>query len=399
MKIIIIGAGVAGLTLAVACQQAGMDVHLFDKSKQLHNIGGGILLWPHGQRYLDWLGLGDVLSSLKHDISACNILGSKGNILLHEKCDALFSVLGGSILPVSRNDFQQALVQCLEEDTLQLNKELSHVSHEKNQVTAIFSDGSQQTADIIVGADGIHSAVRNYINKNVSLNYTGFCWYGGITPQHDAIQLKQNESYLYSAVSKLCIIWPTSNNQFMWYLPIKMPLSEFAIKDQSKLNAALENWLPEVAGMTSVTLPGNSFYVPIYAVPPQDKITKDRVVLIGDAAHAIGPILGQGASQAIEDAYALFSCLTSIHVDMPTVLAYYQTLRIEKYKRLAAIENKTADVLVCDDSATQLAFEEQAPHMQLSDMYEELIPLVDEEASLELAKATTEIIYEAIPSA
>src|SRR3990167_10284156 len=109
MKIIIVGAGISGLTLAYACHCAGMEVSLYDKTRELKNIGGGILLWPHGLRYLEWMGLSNCLLSFRIPIHECSIIGTKGQAILRESYAAINSLIGGEILPVDRSLMQQAL--------------------------------------------------------------------------------------------------------------------------------------------------------------------------------------------------------------------------------------------------------------------------------------------------
>ncbi len=391
MKLIIIGAGISGLTLAAACQQIGMEVKVYDKAKQLENIGGGVLLWPHGQRFLDWLGLSQCLNAHQIKINACHLYGSQNQKIFHEDCASLFNLLGGSILPIDRSILQKELYDQLSENTVILNKCCTQITSTQEQATAYFSDGTEESADLIIGADGLYSVARQYVNPDADLQYTGYCWFGGVTHQQYAPGFPVNECVTFASLSKMFIVWPTQGQRLMWYVPVKMPLNQYIINDSDKLHEVCKDWHPDITSVISAPKSAQSFYLPIFTALPPQQITHKRVVLIGDAAHTLGPILGQGASQAIEDAYLLFNCLINIHDELSEVLLHYQNLRLDKYKKLAKLENESVEVMINDDEKMLLEFETQAKEMSLAEMYERLIPLVDEEACLQLAKATTEI--------
>ncbi len=393
MKVIIIGAGIAGLTLAHACRQAGIEVKLYDKAQQLRNIGGGILLWPHGVRYLKWLGLEACLQPFSVSIEGCNIIGHDGQQIFSENYAEINALLGGSILPIDRSAFQQALLTQLPDNLLQLNKACVRVETDEHQAHVIFADGTEDSADIIIGADGIHSTVRKSLHPLVQPEYTHYCWWGGIIEQKYLPNLTPDRVFVALGVKKICMIWPASNDRFMWYLPVKMPLADFQTNDPSQqLHAICKDWHPHIESLINAPAVAQSFQLPIYAVAPQPSWSNNRVVLIGDAAHALGPILGQGASQAIEDVYILINCLQRTTLaEIPNILSHYELLRKNKYAHLAALENQTAMAMISEDLASLKAFEAQAAELSLAMMYKDLIPFIDENACLLLARYLSNI--------
>lgn len=386
MRIIIIGAGICGLTLAATCQRFGINVTVYEQAQSLKNIGGGILIWPHGQYYLNCFGLLPMLESFTVDVNNCMIAGRNGDIMFTENYANFNNLIGGKILPVDRTHLQQALVYELKKDTLILGKKCIAISSDANKATVKFADGTEDTADLIVGADGIHSSVRNYITQHAELIYTNNCWWGGIVNHADVANLPTNDVYVALNRGKMCIVWPCANNRMMWYLPVKMPANELdAVGDgRTQLKNICENWSDEVQQIISAPSSTQNFHLPIYELAPQTHWVKNRVVTIGDAAHALGPILGQGASQAMEDAYVLLSCLGN-HSDINQALNAYDQFRHDRYEKLSALEKDATSMMLNDAPDAMETFEKIIPNVNLAAMYQELIPLVNEQACLEIS--------------
>ncbi len=380
MKIIIIGAGITGLTLGAVCQRAGMDVTIYEKTKVLRNIGGGLLLWPHGLRYLDWLGLSNVYQDAYFCVQGCQINGYQGDRIFSESYADLYSAIDGEILPIDRHYFQQNLLKQVDHRKLILNKQCVSVVNEARQARVIFSDGTEDCADLVVGADGIHSAVKKKVCPT-ALQYTNYGWWGGIIEQKDAPSLSPHHAFIAMGLSKMGIVWPMINNRFMWYLPVKMPLTQFESDDQGMmpLQSLTAGWSREVQAIIAAPASAKRFHLPIYTSLPSS-IISHRMVLMGDAGHAMGPILGQGTSQAIEDVFILFQCLQNLKMDVPDTLAFYQHLRLGRYQRFAELENQTAESMVHDEVASLEAFQKQIQSLTLIHVYENVIPLINKKA-------------------
>ncbi|NNM60352.1 MAG: NAD(P)-binding protein [Legionellales bacterium] len=317
-KIAIIGAGIGGLTLGLACQKAGMKVKIYEKASKLHDIGGGILLWPNGQRYLQWLGLGHLIQSHYIKVNDSQIIGTDGEVVFHQSCEPVSQRLGGTVFPIDRSFLQMTFANELENKSLVLAKECIDICHEEHEIKLLFSDGTVDSADIVVGADGVRSIVRGFIKENSYSNYTGYCWWGGIISQHDVPALPTDRVTTILGVNKVCIVWPLNDNKFMWYLPIKMAENELnKAAGWKQIEALCQDWNNDTVKQI-IAAPTNSrnFNLPIYHLSPLSRYAHGRTVIIGDAAHAIAPILGQGANLAIEDAYTLFICLKTFPTDI-----------------------------------------------------------------------------------
>lgn len=387
MKIIIIGAGIAGLTLGLACEQAGIEYKIYDKAKSLRNIGGGILLLPHGLRYLAWMGLDHLLEPLLTVAKGVDVVGEDSESLFSEEYDNLNSLLGGATLPVDRSQLQQALAANIKQSALVLNKTCVAVSCANHQARVSFADGTEDVADLVIGADGCNSSVRKFINPSATLEYTQHCWWGGMIEQQYVPDLPTDRVYLAVAVGKICYVWPTLGNRFMWYLPVKLPLTDFDYSGdgRAQLHSLCADWTPEVQQIITAPQCAQSFHLPIYTLPPHNVLAKERALLIGDAAHALGPILGQGASMAIEDVFVLMNCLKLYPHDMNGLLEHYASMRFNRYRCMYALENASAAMMISENEAALDLFKQQIKEIDLATMYRELIGLIDEKACLTLA--------------
>lgn len=385
MKIIIVGAGIAGLTLGLACQSRGMQVKIVDKATELKTIGGGILLWPHGVSCLDQLGLWEKLQPVCMTATRMNLYGHLGNLILREDHADLYDLLNGEIYPVDRSVMQQRLAAELNDDVLTLGKTCLSVDNLAGHARIIYTDGTEDYADLIVGADGVHSAVRKTVSPDAVPVYSGSCWWGGMVDRIHVPHFPSDEVHFIMGQGKLCSVWPSHGERFMWYLPVKMPLENFSSdKGQQQAEKICKGWHPDVMRLVTAPQSAQRFHVPIYEVAPPKKIADGRLVLIGDAACVYGPLLGQGVNKAIEDAFVLAKLLHSSTLSISDLLARYHQLRAPRHQRFFDLEHMAADSLMHDQVATLKQFEAALPSINLVMMYQDVIPLVNQAARTQL---------------
>jgi 2-polyprenyl-6-methoxyphenol hydroxylase-like FAD-dependent oxidoreductase len=399
MKVIIIGGGVAGLTMALACQRAGFTVKIYEKSITLRSIGGGILVWPHGIRYLNWLGLSHCLDPYWISLKRCNIVDYQGETIFNEDFSNFTELVSGEALPIERHLFQHALLKALPDNCLKMGKECIAVVDGEKSARVIFADGSEDEADLVVGADGIHSSVRKSILADVTPVYTDFCWWGGVVDGAVIPHFPRDESYVGLGQGKAFFAWPSHGNKFIWYLPVRMSADTLTKEANGlpQLQAICADWNVDIQKIISASIDENRFHLAINTLPALTAWSGERVTLIGDAAHATGPILAQGTSLAIEDAFVLATCLQKNTGGMAGILKHYESLRVEKYARVLELENQSAQMMVTDDQETLAVFQQQMKYLDLATMYKELIPLVDEAACIQLAESCYRESEKSIP--
>lgn len=210
---------------------------------------------------------------------------------------------------------------------------------------------------------------------------------GGLINQSDVTQLRPDEAFITVAQGKMCVVWPTFDNKFMWYLPVKMKQEDLCVGNEKKqLQQICHDWNNEVMSIINASSQSKRFHLPIHTLQPLKTWCQNRITLMGDAAHAIGPILGQGGSQAIEDAYVLFQCLMKTPNNIPQALKQYQQLLYDKSLRLLDLENQSAAGLIHEDDDQLKLFQEQIKGLSLASFYQDLIPWVDEKSCMDLAK-------------
>lgn len=377
-KIIIIGAGVAGLTLALACQAQGLQVKLFDKAKTLRGIGGGILLWPHAVRYLEALGLLPLLQDQLITAKNTSMLGRRGNLLLQEPLADIYALLGGGIHPMERSILQERFVNALTPTTLTLNKTCAGIENKTDYAEVFFTDGTRESADIVVGADGVHSALRHLLFPSREPQYAGFCWWGGIVENHHVPAFAAEDVTYQFGINMNCSIWPVAGERFMWYLPVKMPLNTFSPEvgiEQAK--ALTAHCHPDITRLVHAPQTEQSFHVPIFESAPMTELFHGRTVLIGDAACTFGPLLGQGVNKAIEDAFMLATLLKTSTLPIPLLLQRYQQLRHTRHQRFYELEHMAAAALIQENETMLTELEAALPDMTLVSMYQDVIPLAN----------------------
>ncbi len=383
-KIIIIGAGMAGLTLALACQAQGMQVKLFDKARALKSIGGGIFLWPHAVRYLTTLGLQTLLQDDVLAANYTNLRGHRGDLLVRDSLADIYSLLDGEIFTIDRSVMQQRFVSALLPDTLFLNKACVGVENKQDYAEVFFADGTTEVADLVVGADGVHSALREFLFPSHAPVHTGFCWWGGMVENHHVPNLPKEDVTYIMGLGKNCSIWPIRGDRFMWYLPVKMPLEQFSREagiEQARQLA--QNWHPDVARIIHAPQCAQHFNVPIYEVAPMKQLCHGRTVLIGDAACTFGPLLGQGVNKAVEDAYLLATMLQRA-APSAELLRHYQSLRMSRHQTFFELEHLSAEALIHDTEVALQQMEAALPGVTLEMMYQDIIPLTNLAADQQL---------------
>lgn len=383
-KIIIIGAGMAGLTLAHACLAQGMQVKLFDKAKALRSIGGGIFLWPHAVRFLQTLNLQTLL---QHDVMSANytnLLGHRGNLLLRDSLEEIYSLLGGEIFTIDRSVMQQRFVSALPPETLFLNKACVGVENKQDYAEVFFADGTTEIADLVVGADGVHSALREFLFPGNNPVHTGYCWWGGMVENHHVPTLPKEDVTYIMGLGRNCSIWPIRGDRFMWYLPAKMSLEKFSRESGIEQARQLaQHWHPDAARIINAPQCAQYFNVPIFESAPMKQLYHGRTVLIGDAACTFGPLLGQGINKAIEDAY-LLAALLQQHEPSTALLRHYQSSRLSRHQRFYELEHLSAEALIHDNENSLRQVEAALPQISLVMMYQDIIPLTNLAADQQL---------------
>ncbi|MFJ9416601.1 FAD-dependent monooxygenase [Streptomyces sp. NPDC101227] len=332
-RIAVVGGGLAGLTLALALHRAGLECQVYEQAPRLGEVGAGLQLAPSATRLLHRLGLESALRSsavipeaMEFRRWADSSVISRG--LLGEYCEKRY---GAPYYSMHRADLHRALVDALPPGMVRLNARCTMAEEGADEVVLRFADGSEAVADAVVGADGIHSVLRQALVADRP-RFSGQSVYRGLVDSRRIPALvAEPRVQLWLGPGRHFVCYPVSGGRLVNFVAT-LPTS--ASEDESwsrrgraaDVAAAYEGWCEDV---TSVIAAADQ--VSLWALHDRDPIERwstGRVTLLGDSAHPMLPFLGQGANQAIEDAVALAACLRDAAPgDLPAALQRYESLR------------------------------------------------------------------------
>jgi 2-polyprenyl-6-methoxyphenol hydroxylase-like FAD-dependent oxidoreductase len=314
-KVVVAGGGIGGLTAAIALRRAGFEVSVFERAAELREVGAGLLLAANAQKALAKLGLAEAVSSLGTPASAAEIRSWHGEVLASIPAAELEKKVGTPSAAVHRADLQALLAREVGEGRLRLGAEVEGFEQDQSGVTVSLAGGSQEQADVLVGADGLRSRVRAGLFGPERPRYAGYtAWRAVVEPKEELLPWGMGfESWGRGARFGCAHI---GDGRVYWFATANAPEGE---KDGSpgslagakaKLLRLFSGWHRPVADLVGAAEEGTILRTDIYDREPLGgRWGEGRVTLLGDAAHPMTPNLGQGACQAIEDAVVLARCL------------------------------------------------------------------------------------------
>ena len=311
MEIAVVGAGIAGLAVAGGLLKRGHDVTIFEADCKIRAGGSGITLGPNALTALDYLGCGEDFRALQQ--AQPKLYGGQ-----RSQNGRWLSKIAPEIttqsLALDRAELHAILKRHAEGAGLRVGVEVVGVDKQKGALTT--KDGKTHTFDLIVGADGIRSAVRAAWPEDPGIEDAGYGTWRGISPKPSEGAVMASESL---GVKKRFGIVPLHNDRVYWFAvqsqsPDEQPLSQF------------KTWHSPIAELIA-TAEEEPQFLPIRELAGDlNTYTRGKVVLIGDAAHAMTPNLGQGACQALEDAAVLVAQLAK-HADLNEALRAFDASR------------------------------------------------------------------------
>ncbi|MHC5353211.1 FAD-dependent monooxygenase [Myroides sp. LJL115] len=323
-KVAIIGAGIAGLTMALALKKQNIDFVIYESAKKLKPVGAGIALAANAMQIFNYFGISEKLKQsgvrmLQVELSDFNLNRLSTNDLL--SFENKFKALN---IAIHRRELHRILVEEIGIENILLDKRLACVKQENTQgYTLIMQEGSNFTHSIVIGADGLRSKVRDFVHPNSKIRNAKQVCYRGVVDFNLPNELDNTSLEAWGSGKRFGFV-KINDNQVYWYFLINENLK--------KASTTLFNYLEECPDMVreliQKTPSENIFEDNIYDLEPINNWVKGGVCLIGDAAHATTPNLGQGACQGIEDAYVISLLLEKY--DLLTALEKYPSLRREK---------------------------------------------------------------------
>jgi len=337
VRVLIAGAGIGGLTAALALRRAGIDVHVYEQAAVLREVGAGLLLGPNAVKVLHHLGLEEALA---HVVVVPESIDSRdwqdGSILVRMPLrDAAVARWGAPAYNVHRADLHDVLRSTLGDEHITLGARCVTVEQRGQEVTIRFADGRVATGDLLIGADGIHSVVREYVMGPDRPIWSRQVAWRGLAPasvgREIGLEVRQHSFW---GPRRQFIIYYVSAGRFINWVGINQSDDAWgeeswsARGDRDAALADFAGWHHHARALIAGT---DSIYRwALFDRPPLATWTRGRVTLLGDAAHPMMPFMGQGASQSIEDGLVLARCLAAHRDDPPRGIASYVALRQER---------------------------------------------------------------------
>lgn len=320
----IIGAGIGGLTTALTLKQKGINVNVFESSTEIKPVGSGIILANNAMQVFQKLGIQDKIQKAGNKISYMKITDTQLNNISVVDLTEYERKYGVYNIAIHRGELQQILAEEIGYDCINLSKRLSKI--EKNGLFKLtFEDNSTIESKIVIGADGIKSVVRKQLfEKSTLRNAKQVCWRG--ICEIDLPEKYHNELNEAWGKGKRFGFVKISDKKVYWYALINSKTNQI---QEAQLIEIFRDFHSDILKIISTTTKENIILNDIIDLKPIDKWQSENVCLIGDAAHATTPNLGQGACQAIEDAYVLGKLLDS-GLEIQNTFAEYENLRRKK---------------------------------------------------------------------
>jgi 2-polyprenyl-6-methoxyphenol hydroxylase-like FAD-dependent oxidoreductase len=309
---------------AIALRHDGHEVHVFEKASELAEVGAAISLWPNALAALGLLRLEDEVRSLGQWEHSGALLKPSGQSLWE---------FDNRNLMILRPALQEALLRAVDDVPLRLGMRCTGVSASGKSVNVPFENGSDQPFDLVVGADGLRSAVRSAIApSDTSPTYPGYTAWRAVVHAPGLVPT----AWLTIGRGLQFLAAPLPDGHVYWSPMVTMRLEEAdRIADHlGFLGERFGSWHQPIPELLKRTSEAACFATPVFCRPPPNWLHRGRVVLIGDAAHPMTPDLGQGACQAIEDAVVLADSLRQLPGNVDLALSEFASRRLKRVRRI-----------------------------------------------------------------
>ncbi|MFD4407274.1 FAD-dependent oxidoreductase [Nocardia sp. NPDC058499] len=356
-RAVVVGAGIAGLTAAVALRQRGWQVEVLERAGEVGPAGSGLSLWPNGLRGLDTVGIGAAVREQALSATEAGMRDPSGRWLARTDISGVRDRYGDLVM-IHRTDLFEILRDALGDEPVRLGAAVDAVDITDNGVRVRHNLGTSE-ADLVFGADGINSTVR-------ALHWPGAAppEYAGYTAWRSIVRPRTPVTSGGETVGRgdRFGMAPLRDGRVYFYGSATMPAgADSPGGELAELRRRFADWHDPIPDLLAATDPATLLRHDIYELPRLDSYVRGPVALLGDAAHAMTPNLGQGANLAIEDAVTV-AALLDRHRDIPSALAEYDRLRrarVEPLQRLSrwmgtALQASWAPAVVIRDAVMRL---------------------------------------------
>jgi 2-polyprenyl-6-methoxyphenol hydroxylase-like FAD-dependent oxidoreductase len=337
-KVIVAGGGVGGLTTAIALRQAGLEVELYEQADALRPIGAGLHIWTNAVRVLQGLGVADKLAEHSTEMQRAEFRTASGGLLASWPIVEISRELGAPTLQVSREELSIVLASFVDDSAIHLSRKVTGFEESAEGVEVRFADGATEHADVLVGADGLRSAVRAQILGDQPPREAGYTVWRGVLEGASRMVKPGTFNSLFGRGERF-VFYDLGFDVLYW---MSVAPNEGAVETRGEalkdiLRERHKGWMDPIPDMIAATDPGEIHRTVIYDRAPDERWSSQRATLLGDAAHPMTFNVGQGACQAMEDAVVLARHLSSGAAVPAALHAYEQDRkpRTAKFQNLA----------------------------------------------------------------
>jgi 2-polyprenyl-6-methoxyphenol hydroxylase-like FAD-dependent oxidoreductase len=329
-KIIIVGGGIGGAAAALALYRAGFAAVVYERTKELREVGAGIALWANATHILKNLDLLEDAIRVGYVTTNYQFNSQSGKELVNILVDR-FEL---PVVAIHRAELHQLLWRNVPHEKFVLGQTFERFEQDRTQVRAYFTSGLTVEGDALIGADGLRSRVRANLLGDHPPTYRNFKTWRGLT---DYIPNRYRPGYIqeFLGYGKGFGFMMLGKGQMYWYAAAiaKEAQPDAKIGRKQELELMFQDWFPSIPELIAATEEANILTTDLYDRPPTQPWSKQNITLLGDAAHPMLPTLGQGACTALEDAYVVTKCLQE-HSDPTTAFQQYESLRFSRTKAI-----------------------------------------------------------------
>jgi FAD-dependent urate hydroxylase len=308
-KAVVVGGGIGGLTVALALARGGVDVEVHEKYDHLQSRATGFTIWSYAVKHLLDLGVdADRLAQLGSAIEVTELRSRGGRLIERLPVGEVSRRLGAPTYDIQRGGLQEALIDAVGAERVRMGSEVVAVEQDADSATAVLASGERATGDIVIGADGAHSRLRDLVaGRHLELRYSGYAGRGAVIPFTHELLPERHHVEIWEKGAKGGVA-DVGGGCARWYVEHKEPAGDNTISKQQILEQ-VESWYPLIRAAVEATDEAQIVRSEAWDLAPMDTWIDGRVVLLGDAAHATTPFAAMGACMAIEDAYTLGGAL------------------------------------------------------------------------------------------
>jgi 2-polyprenyl-6-methoxyphenol hydroxylase-like FAD-dependent oxidoreductase len=355
VEVLITGGGIAGLAAGIALERAGHKVQVLERAQVAAEVGAGLAIWPNGRRALDALGVHELPGIA---VRRLQLLDWRGRPLREIPVGELKDRYGHDLLLIHRRELHDSLFQLLGH-AVRFGADVTGFEQDSSRVCVALRSGERIAADLLVGADGIRSAVRAGLLGDGDPRYSGATCWRGVT----SFGLEDGRAFNWWGRGGEFGIFPLDHGRAYWFAVQNRPHGQSDVPSGRKADVAeaFASWPEMISAVVAATDENEILRNDLYDRPPVRNWSLGRVTLIGDAAHPLLASAAQGACQALEDAVALADGLTSGSVE--DGLRAYQSERIRAANAVVSQARQAARMVQSTNSIVSSARDLLVAHL------------------------------------